>query len=376
MSNRVVFVLVPGVHLLDLAGPAQVFDTVGDFGFPYRLDYVAEQELVPSAQGLPLHAATVWPELDADDLLVVPGWRVPDADVGAPPAVVPAHVPPVVPAVAPGLVPPLGAGVLEALRAHHEAGGTVASICAGAAALGAAGLLDGRRCTTHHDIQDELARRHPRAQVVRDVLFTTDDRVVTSAGIASGIDLALHLVAGRHGPAVAAQVARDMVVYARRNGHEPQASAMLRHRAHLDDTVHRVQDLIDARFAETLPLALLAASAGVSERTLTRLFTRATDGLTPLRYQQTLRVERAEHLISHGTTVETAAREVGFDDARMLRRLRARAETPAYADGAQAAGPTGSAERGLDVGGSVGLRPVHDGGDRSHPLPVPGRTGG
>ncbi|MBF9071468.1 GlxA family transcriptional regulator [Streptacidiphilus fuscans] len=360
MSNRVVFVLVPGVHLLDLAGPAQVFSTVGDFGFPYRLDYVAEQELVPSAQGLPLHATTVWPELDADDLLVVPGWQVPDAEAG----------PDGRPEALPVLVPPLGAAVLAALRAHHEAGGTVASICAGAAALGAAGLVDGRRCTTHHDIQDELARRHPRAQVVRDVLYTTDDRVVTSAGIASGIDLALHLVAGRHGPAVAAQVARDMVVYARRNGHEPQASAMLRHRSHLDDTVHRVQDLIDWRFAETLPLALLAASAGVSERTLTRLFTRATDGLTPLRYQQTLRVERAEHLISHGTTVETAAREVGFDDARMLRRLRARVGA------AGGTGTTGAVERGFDVGDHGRLRSVPDGGDGPRALPVPGRAGG
>ena len=119
----------------------------------------------------------------------------------------------------------------------------MASVCSGADALGRAGLLDGRRCTTHHDLQDELARRYPRATVVRDVLYVVDDRVVTSAGIASGIDLALHLVAVRHGPAAAARVAREMVVYARRNGDEPQASAMLRHRAHLSDVVHRVQDL-------------------------------------------------------------------------------------------------------------------------------------
>jgi transcriptional regulator GlxA family with amidase domain len=100
------------------------------------------------------------------------------------------------------------------------------------------------------------------------VLYTTDDRVMTSAGIVSGIDLSLHLLAVRHGPAFASRVARDM---------------------------------------------------------LTRLFGPATGGLTPLRYQQLLRLERAEHLIDHGTTVEAAAREVGFEDARMLRRLRARA---------------------------------------------------
>ncbi|MDT7842118.1 GlxA family transcriptional regulator [Streptomyces justiciae] len=300
--SHVVFFLVPGVHLLDLAGPAQVFSTAADFGHPYTLTYVAERTEVPTAQGVPLVAGLDWPELGPEDLVVVPGWR----------------------AVTLADSPEIGAAALRALRDHHARGGTVASVCAAAEALGRAGLLKGRRCTTHHDVQDELARRHPGATVVRDVLLTADDRVITSAGIASGIDLALHLVAGRHGPAVAAKVARDMVVYARRNGHDAQSSAMFRHRSHLDDTVHHVQDLIDARFDHPLPLPTLASAVGVSERTLTRLFTRAT-GLTPLRYQQTLRLERAQHLISHGATLEAAARSVGFEDARMLRRLRARA---------------------------------------------------
>ncbi|MEU7423719.1 DJ-1/PfpI family protein [Streptomyces sp. NPDC040750] len=300
--SHIVFFLVPGVHLLDLAGPAQVFSTAAGLGHPYTLTYVAEQTLVTTAQGLPVTARLDWPDLGPDDLIVVPGWRAVTLAGG----------------------PAIGAPALRALAGHRAGGGTVASVCAGAEALGRAGLLDGRRCTTHHDVQDELARRYPRAEVVRDVLYTTDDRVVTSAGIASGIDLALHLVAGRHGPAVAARIAREMVVYTRRNGHEAQASAMLRHRSHLDDTVHRAQDLLDARFDRSLPLPDLAAAVGVSERTLTRLFTRATGGLTPLRYQQALRLERAEHLIGHGTTIEAAARAVGFEDARMLRRLRAR----------------------------------------------------
>ncbi|MEV7031051.1 DJ-1/PfpI family protein [Streptomyces sp. NPDC093272] len=300
--SHVVFLLLPGLHLLDLAGPAQVFSTAADFGQPYALSYVAERPEVPTAQGLPLVARLDWPALGPDDLIVVPGWRAPTlADS-----------------------PAVGGDSLRRLREHHAAGGTVASVCAGAEALGRAGLLDGRRCTTHHDVQDELARRYPGTTVVRDVLHTADDRVVTSAGIASGIDLALHLIATRHGPALAAQVARDMVVYARRNGHDPQASAMLRHRSHLDDTVHHAQDLLDARFDQALPLSALAAAVGVSERTLTRLFTRATGGLTPLRYQQTLRLERAEHLIGHGATTDAAARAVGFEDPRMLRRLRAR----------------------------------------------------
>jgi transcriptional regulator GlxA family with amidase domain len=298
--SRVVFVLTPGLHLLDLAGPAQTFSTVADFGHPYELRYVAATAAVRTHQGVVLTAETSWPALTPDDLVVVPGWRAAGARTDVP-----------------------AAGLLEEIAAHHAAGGTVTSVCVGAFALARAGLLDGRRCTTHHEVQDDLARGFPDARVIRDVLYVEDDRVITSAGIASGIDLALHLIAVRHGPAVAAQVARSMVVYARRNGDDQQASAMLRHRAHLSDAVHRVQDRIDAHFTETLPLAGLAGAAGVSERTLTRLF-EATTGQTPLRYQQLLRVERAEYLIGHGSTVESAARAVGFADARMLRRLRAR----------------------------------------------------
>jgi transcriptional regulator GlxA family with amidase domain len=291
--SRVVFVLAPQVHLLDLAGPAQVFGTAER----YDLTYVAEQTPVPSWQGLPLQAGLDWPPLGRDDLVLVSGYREGHGQVSA--------------------------GTLERIAAHHAAGGTVASVCAGADILGRAGLLDGRRCTTHHELQNDLARDYPAATVIRDVLYVCDDRVVTSAGIASGIDLALHLVAQRHGPATAARVAREMVVFARRNGDESQASAMLRHRGHLSDVVHRVQDRIDAEFTNPLPLPALAAGAGVSERTLTRLFAGAI-GRTPLQYQQVLRVERAEYLIGHGTTVEAAARAVGFTDARMLRRLRAR----------------------------------------------------
>jgi transcriptional regulator GlxA family with amidase domain len=302
--TRVVFLLVPQVHLLDLAGPAQVFWTAAEYGLRYELHYVAEQAEVPTAQGLPLRAGLRWPRLEPADLIVVPGWRAPALSTSG----------------------PLSQATLGKLAEHHAAGGTVASVCAGADALGRAGLLDGRRCTTHHQVQDELAQRYPKATVVRDVLYVLDGRVVTSAGIVSGIDLALHLVASRHGPGAAARIAREMVAYARRNGDEPQASAMLRHRSHLSDTVHRVQDLIDARFTQRLSLADLAAGAGVSQRTLTRRFSQVT-GMTPLRYQQLLRAEHAEHLIGHGATVQAAARAAGFEDARMLRRLRALAVT-------------------------------------------------
>ena len=168
-----------------------------------------------------------------------------------------------------------------------------------------------------------MARRFPLATLVRDVLYVDDDRVMTSAGIASGIDLALHMIAVRDGLAVASKVARQMVVFGRRNGTDKQQSVMLRYRDHLVESVHIAQDLIDQRYAEPLPLAMIAETVGVSERTLTRRFA-ATTGLSPLRYQQALRLELAESLIGNGATMDRAANEVGFDDARMLRRLRAR----------------------------------------------------
>ncbi|MGW0483578.1 GlxA family transcriptional regulator [Nonomuraea sp. NPDC003214] len=295
--SRVVFLLIPRAHLLDVAGPAQVFSTADDLGHPYALTYVAEDPEVDTVQGLTLHAATEWPPLTPDDLIVVPGWRGPTR--------------------------PPGRETLRRLREHHAAGGTVAGVCAGADALGRAGLLDGRRCTTHHAVQDELARLYPRADVVRDALYVEDDRVVTSAGVAGGIDVALHLVTTRHGPYAAGRVARGMLVHSHRDGTAEQVSPLLRWRSHVDETVHRVQDLIETRFTERLPLSLLAEAGGVSERTVTRLFTRAT-GLTPLAYQTALRLERAESLLGRGATAEVAAREVGFADPRMLRRLRAR----------------------------------------------------
>ncbi|MBB2891249.1 GlxA family transcriptional regulator [Flexivirga oryzae] len=301
----VVFVLAPQVHLLDVAGPAQVFASAADLGATYDLHFVGTRARVASHQGLPLDVATSWPALTTDDLVLVPGWKIPDR---------------------PDWRQPVDWTQLQRLIQHHDAGGTVGSICAGAFALGAAGLLDGRLSTTHHEVQDLLQHRYPATRVLRDRLFVEDDRVVTSAGIASGIDLALDLVAGRDGPALAARVARTMVVYGRRNGQAEQLGAMLRCRDHLRETVHRAQDFIDAQFDQKLPLAQVAAVCGVSERTLTRAFVEAT-GLTPLRYQQLLRCEKAELLVTQGATRESAAQAVGFDDARMLRRLRAGTRT-------------------------------------------------
>ncbi|MFD9739144.1 GlxA family transcriptional regulator [Umezawaea sp. NPDC059074] len=287
----VVFLLPQRLCLLDLAGPAEVFRTAVDHGLPYRLSFVAAVPNPVTADGLAVHAETTWPALTSADVVVVPG-----SSPGS--------------AVAPETV--------DAVRLHS---GTVVGVGAGVDVLGRAGLLDGKRCTTHPLLRQDLANRCPKASVVDDVLHVVDGRVATAASAAAGIDLALHLIAAAHGPGAAARIARAMVVYPRDNGDDRLDSVLLRHRGHVDDLAHRLQDLIEDRFTQRLRLVDMSRELGFSERTLTRHFRRAT-GLTPLRYQQLLRLERAEHLLGRGATAEAAARAVGLTDARALRALR------------------------------------------------------
>ena len=295
--KTVAFVVPDRVQLLDVAGPAQVFSTLRDLtGEPSTIVYVGEQQTVQSKQGLPVNVSTDWPGLTPDDLLIIPGFAAT------------AH--------------PLNNNLLASIAAHHAAGGTIASICAGAFIVAEAGLLDGRRATTHHDLQDILGARYPHVHVVRDVLFVGGQGIYTSAGIASGIDLSLHLVEQHFGARIAARIARTMVVYARRNGNMEQHSVMLRYRDHCDDLVHRIQDFLNDHFAQSFTLADLARRGNVSERTLSRSFMKNI-GLTPSQYQRAVRLEHAELLVAQGATMEQAARQVGFADARSLRKHRA-----------------------------------------------------
>lgn len=302
------FALPNHVHLLDVAGPAQAFSMAAELGAGYDLVFVGDESTTQSRQGLGVTAGTEWPLLTKRDLVVVPGWFVGQRDDGSEEGQ----------PVRSKLATHLG----EAVGEHHRGGGEVASVCAGAFALAAVGVLDGRRATTHHALQASLARWHPAVTVVPDVLYVSDGLVHTSAGISSGIDLALHLIARDHGPALAARVARGLVVPMRRNGTAPQESVMLQHRDHMSDLVHRAQDVLDAEFGAQLGLADLARRLAVSERTLTRAFVAST-GVTPHRYQTALRVEQARALLDSGWSQAAVATEVGLGDARSLRRLLA-----------------------------------------------------
>jgi transcriptional regulator GlxA family with amidase domain len=294
----VVVLVLPEVNLLDLAGPVQAFDAAAHRGAGYRLEFVAAGPgEVSSAQGLRLAGLGPLPDVAAGDLVLIPGPRL--------------RAPgPEVPAVVAGWV-----------RDAAGAGARVASVCTGAAVLGEAGLLDGRRCTTHWSLVDLMRARYPAARVRDAVLFVHDGPVSTSAGIASGIDLALSLIERDHGPVLTAAVARDLVVYLRRDGSQRQVSPFLEHRGHLHPGVHRVQDHLAQHLDEPQTLTGLARVANLSPRGLSRAFTAAA-GCTPLEYQQRLRLELAAGLLAETTlTVEAVAARCGFRDARHFRRL-------------------------------------------------------
>ncbi|GHH73048.1 transcriptional regulator [Streptosporangium violaceochromogenes] len=303
--------VLPRVNLLDLGGPVQVFDAAAHLGGGYRLEFASDAPETTSAQGLrlaglaPLSRTTAGP----GDLVLVPGPRLTTGSdrTAAPEPLVPE---PLVPDAA-----------VRWLREVYAAGARVASVCTGAAALGEAGLLDGRACTTHWALTAALRHRYPAARVREAALFVHDGRVSTSAGISAGIDLALSIVERDHGPALAASVARELVVYLRRDATSPQISPFLRHRAHLRPAVHRVQDHIAQHLDASHTLADLAAVVHMSPRGLSRAFTSAT-GITPLEYRQQLRLERARTLLAEtDLTVEAVATRCGFRDARQLRRL-------------------------------------------------------
>ncbi|MFC4061225.1 GlxA family transcriptional regulator [Planomonospora corallina] len=299
-TGRVVVLVLPEVNLLDLGGPVQVFDAAAHLGAPYRVEYVADTPEVESAQGLRFAGLGPLAETGPGDLVLVPGPRLREPGPGRP------------------LVP--GTAV-RWLRSAHRAGSRIASVCSGAAALGEAGLLDGRRCTTHWTLIETMRRRYPAARVQDAVLYVHDGPVSTSAGISTGIDLALSLVEREHGPALAAAVARQLVVYLRRAGTDTQISAFLQHRAHLHPAVHRVQDHLAQHLDVPHTLAELAAVANLSPRGLSRAFT-ATVGITPLEYRQRLRLELAARLLAEtDLTVEAVAARCGFRDARHFRRL-------------------------------------------------------
>lgn len=211
------------------------------------------------------------------------------------------------------------AALVAALREADRRGARIVSVCSGAFALAAAGLLDGRRATTHWQYADLLARRYPRVRVDPRVLYVDDGRILTSAGSAAGLDLCLHLVRLDHGAAVANAVARRLVLPPHREGGQAQYIEAPVRPAGSDGGVARSQEWALANLAGPITVADLARAARMSQRTYIRHFSRAA-GTSPLRWLVAQRVAAARTLLeATGTPVEQVGRAVGFADPATFR---------------------------------------------------------
>lgn len=298
--KRVGFLLLSQVQLLDLAGPAQVFYVASQINGGYELIYCASEQQVTSAQGLQLSTLHPVEDLLTCDLIFIPGVDLEVSGVDT---------------------PILSEAECNCLRWVCSAGIPVASVCTGAFALGEAGLLQNRRCTTHWLYTDLLQQSYPTASVIDNVLFVADSGITTSAGIASGLDMALWLIEQDQGALFTAQVARLLVVYMRRNGAQQQHSVYLDYRTHLNSSVHFAQDFIVAHISDCISLDEIAHAARLSKRTLSRVFKQETK-LTPIQYQQHLRLALAQSMMMNPhLTIEQVAERCGFADERHFRRL-------------------------------------------------------
>lgn len=193
------------------------------------------------------------------------------------------------------------------------------TVCAGAVLAAHAGLLSGRRVTTHHHHLEELQAVEPLCEVVSNRVFVEDGPVHSSAGVTTGMDLTLHLIARHCGPVIAAQVAQTMVMPLRRGPHDPELSPFLDHRNHLHPALHRVQDAVSQRPGHNWNLPRMADVAHTSSRHLTRLFTEHA-GIAPLHYLRGIRLATAQAALNAGHNVTNAAQVAGFTSDTQLRR--------------------------------------------------------
>ncbi|MFC4946591.1 GlxA family transcriptional regulator [Pseudonocardia sp. GCM10023141] len=297
--HRVAILVYDGVTLLDVAGPAEVFREANRFGAEYAIVLLSPTGAdITSNLGFRIAvdgAACAEPALDT--FLVAGSDRYPR-----------------------GRVP---VDLAEAARIPAAVAGRVASICTGAFVLAAAGLLDGKRATTHWQVAHELAARCPTCRVEPDAIYVRDGTTYTSAGVTAGIDLALALVETDHGPDLARDVARALVVYMQRAGGQSQFSAPLQGPPPRSPALRTITDLVTANPRGDHSLGELAKHLNVSTRHLTRLF---HDELstTPARYVESIRFDMARALLDHGHTATQAAARAGFPSYESMRRIFAR----------------------------------------------------
>jgi transcriptional regulator GlxA family with amidase domain len=313
-TRRISLLIFPRVHLMNLAGPldvfaraSQVLTRAGKRQSPaYEIELLTMDDLpLVTASGLRLVGGRPWTQAltPIDTLLLV--------------------------ASASELVSPIAPELLSWLRASADSVRRIGSVCSGAFALAAAGILDGRRATTHWKLAGKLAQRYPQISVDADRIFVQDGNVWTSAGVSAGADLALAMVEEDHGHALALEIARHMVLYLRRPGGQSQFSSQLAAQAADLQPIRELVAWISEHLDADLSVPVLAKRAAMSGRNFSRVFSQQV-GTTPARFVARLRLQAAKARLEQTTDkVETIASRAGFGDGETLRRhLRSEGITP------------------------------------------------
>ncbi len=301
--RRIVLVAFPGVQILDVTGPSEVFSLADRFApHAYSLELLAPHGgPLTCSSGLQLVAERPLAACRGpiDTLLVAGGEGVPEAERDE--------------------------RLIEWLRSAARRSRRVASVCNGAFLLARAGLLDGRRASTHWAACEALARRYPSIKVELEPIFVRDGDVYTSAGVTAGIDLALALVEEDLGAPAALAVARALVLFVRRPGGQAQFSTSLAGQAAERSSLRELQAWIADHLDHDLSVAALAERSHMSPRNFARVFRREV-GVAPASYVESLRVERAKLLLqSTDLGIPEVGSRCGFGTVETLRRSFARA---------------------------------------------------
>lgn len=293
---KIALLAYDGISPFMLSTPIAVF---GEYALPdgYRIDVCADTNSISASGGLTIAVSHTLASASSADLIIFPGWR--DADE------------------------PVPQTIIDVLIEAANRGAVVAGLCLGAFGLAQAGLLNGRRATTHWALAEVFAKRFPDVDVDAGAIFIDEGAIVTSAGVASALDCCLHLVARFSDQAEANRIARHLVVAPQRSGTHAQ---LLERPAPSSTSEHRVAHMLESIWANPLltpSLDALAQSAGMSARSMTRhIRTQTGDNLTG--WLRCARLARAQGLLAAGNPIELTATQSGFPDSQALRTAFAR----------------------------------------------------
>lgn len=295
MTRAIDVLLFDNVNLLDVAGPVQAFEAANHtVSGSYSIRFVSPKgRPVKASCGLSLTPQASFTARGVDNDLLVPGGSGVDAQIAKP-------------------------GILDLIRKYDVGTGRIISVCSGAMLLAAAGVLDGLSATTHWGRQ-EHTKKYPQVAWDLDKISITQGKVFTSAGVTTGIDLALAIIQMDCGPSAALSVARELIVQLRRTGGQSQYAFHLAGQFSGDETLARLIEKVVAEPQLDWTLDLMAEVSGMHPRTLTRRFKSDVDE-TPAHFVERVRVDHARNLLQGEKPLKRVAAESGFGDLQRMRR--------------------------------------------------------